>query len=172
MSEKLEDLLKNQDLNNRNRSLLYRGSRDGFLASDFHSRCDDTPNTLKIVKSASGNIFGGFASAQWKSVESFDEDNSAFIFSLVNKENRPMIFEQTSNKNYSICSFKDYCPIFGGGSDFLISDDSNDNTNSFSNLGYTYTHPEYPYGSDKAIKILAGSYYFQVEEIELFQMQL
>jgi hypothetical protein len=31
-------------------SLLYRGTRDGFGAKDFHSNCDGHSNTLTILK--------------------------------------------------------------------------------------------------------------------------
>ena len=171
MIRKLEELLKKKDLNDRKWTLLYQGSRDGFLASNFHSRCDTKPNTLIIVKSTSGNIFGGFTSAQWKSTGSYEYDSKAFIFSLVNKENRPLLFEQTSNDGSSIGSFKIYGPIFGIGNDIIIYDSSNMNTASISSLGKTYIHPEYPYGSVRARTILAGSFNFKVQEIEVFQME-
>ena len=163
--------MKKKELNDRKWSLLYRGSRDGFGAFDFHSNCDHKPNTLTIVKSLNGNIFGGFASVEWKSSTSLDIDKSAFIFSLVNKDNRTLIFEQSSSDKYSICSYKDLGPIFGVGHEFAISNSSNTNTNSISNLGYTYSHQDYPFGSEKAKTILGGSRYFQVLEIEVFQMQ-
>jgi hypothetical protein len=150
---------------------LYQGSRDGFGAFDFHSHCDHKPNTLTIVKSINGNIFGGFTRAQWKSTTSLDIDKSAFIFSLVNKENRPLLFEHLSKRKDSVFSDKKTGPTFGGFYDLFISDNSNQNTNSISNLGRTYTHPEYPYGSEKAQTILTGTYNFQVQEIEVFQMQ-
>ena len=102
MSEKLEDLLKKKDLNGRKWSLLYQGSRDGFKASNFHSRCDNKPDTLTIVKSTSGNIFGGFTSVEWKPKASWQYDKTAFIFSLVNKENRSLIFEHSSSDINSI----------------------------------------------------------------------
>ncbi len=42
-------------------SLLYRGTRDGFGAKDFHSRCDGHSNTLTILKAKQSEfIFGGF----------------------------------------------------------------------------------------------------------------
>jgi len=66
--------------------LKYRASRDGFKASDFHSKCGGIPNTLIVIKAKSGNIFGGFTE------EGFDVsvvDLITFIFSLVNKENNP-----------------------------------------------------------------------------------
>ena len=171
--QKLEELLKTKDLNGRKWSLIYKGSRDGFRASDFHSHCDNYSNTLTIVKSTREKIFGGYTTNQWSLTgnEPWQIDNSAFIFSLVNKENRPLIFEQTCNDGHSIGSFKHYGPIFGAGNDIFISDSSNTNIQSFSNLGATYTHPDYPYGSEKAKTILAGARYFQVQEIEVFHMQ-
>jgi hypothetical protein len=42
-------------------SLLYRATRDGFGAKDFHSRCDGRANTLTIFKAKESEfIFGGF----------------------------------------------------------------------------------------------------------------
>ena len=171
MSQKLEELLRIKDLNGRKWSLLYQGSRDGFRTYNFNSHCDDKPNTLIILKSTSGNVFGGFTRAQWNSTGLWQFDKSAFIFSLVNNENKSILFENKSNKKDSIYTKEYFCIKFGGGYDIFISDNSNSNTNSFSNLGYTYTHPEYPFGSEKAKTILAGTHYFQVEEIEVFQMQ-
>ena len=172
MANKFEELLKKKDLNGRNWSLLYQGSRDGFLASNFHSHCDNKPNTLTIVKSTNGNIFGGFTSAQWKSDHgSLEYDKSAFIFSLVNHENRLLIFEHSTTHTNSLSFYKRFGPVFGYGYDIAICDSSNTNTSSSSNLGYTYTHPEYLYGSEKAKTILAGTHFFQVHEIEVFQMQ-
>ena len=161
-------------MNGRKWSLLYQGSRDGFRASDFHFCCDDKANTLTIVKSTNGNIFGGFTSAQWKSTGSWEYDKSAFIFSLVNKENKSLIFEHTSSGNYAQYSIylSSTCgPTFGGGYDFVLRDSSNTNPNSLANLGFTYTNPEYPNGSERAKTILAGTYNFQVNELEVFQMQ-
>ena len=173
MSQTLEELLKYKELNSQKWSLLYRGSRDGFRTPDFHYHCDNKPNTLTIIKSTSGNIFGGFTSAQWKSslIRNWEEDKSAFIFSLVNNEHKPLLFEHTSFNKNSLSLFTRYGPVFGGGNDIFIADSSNTNTNSYSSVGYTYIHPDYPYGSDKARTILAGSFNFQVHEIEVFQMQ-
>ena len=173
LSPKLDGLLTKKYLNGRKWSLLYQGSRDGFGASDFHSHCDNKPNTLTIVKSRNGNIFGGFTRAEWKSTISWEYDKKAFVFSLVNKENKPMLFEQRSDGIYqnSTTSFKEHGPEFAEGHDIFIADDSNSNTRSFSNLGKTYTHPDYQYGSEKAKTILAGSHFFQVQEIEVFRIQ-
>jgi hypothetical protein len=41
-------------------SLLWRGSRDGFKAKEFHRPCDGHANTLTVILDTEGNIFGGF----------------------------------------------------------------------------------------------------------------
>jgi hypothetical protein len=47
-------------------SLLYRGSRDGFEPSDFHSRCDGKSPTLTVYKAKESSfIFGGFTTGVW-----------------------------------------------------------------------------------------------------------
>ena len=45
--------------------LIFRGSRDGFTGEAFHRLCDNSPNTISIIKSTEGKIFGGFASFKW-----------------------------------------------------------------------------------------------------------
>jgi hypothetical protein len=43
--------------------------------------------------------------------------------------------------------------------------------NSRSNLGFTYSHPQYEYGTNEAQTFLAGSYQFQLDEIEVYQKE-
>jgi hypothetical protein len=40
--------------------MLWRGSRDGFGAAELHRRCDGCTNTLTLISTTKGNIFGGF----------------------------------------------------------------------------------------------------------------
>jgi len=46
-------------------NLIYRASQDGFEAAKFHARCDNKPNTLIIIKSTNGNVFGGYTEQTW-----------------------------------------------------------------------------------------------------------
>ena len=184
MNEKLETLLQKKDLDKKKWALLYQGFRDGFRASDFHSRCDGKPNTLTIVKTSNGNIFGGYTIIPWQSTK-YDEhngytyDKSAFLFSLVNLENRQLIFKHINeshsikedNTRGSVWSSSMHGLIFGGGHDLYISDRSYSDNKCFSNLGYTYTHPDYEKNSERATLILSGSRYFNVNEIEVFQIK-
>ena len=82
--------------------MLYRGSKDGFASTDFHSKCDGHENTLTIVRaSESAFIFGGFTSVAWESFTpgKCKSDPNAFLFSLTNKENKPCKMKIDSNLN-------------------------------------------------------------------------
>jgi hypothetical protein len=48
------------EFQDRQFSLLWRGSRDGFKAQEFHRRCDWYANTLTVILGTKGNILGGF----------------------------------------------------------------------------------------------------------------
>ena len=47
--------------------LLYRGSRDGWKAEDFHKLCDNQGPTVTLVKSSAGRVSGGFTTVSWTS---------------------------------------------------------------------------------------------------------
>jgi len=70
-------------------TLLWRGTRDGFEASTFHAICDGKPNTLTVVKTTTGWIFGGYTSLPWSSSQGYKPDSKAFLFSLKNPKNEP-----------------------------------------------------------------------------------
>jgi hypothetical protein len=44
--------------------LLYRSSRDGWDACDFHRWCDSKGATITVVKCTEGNVFGGYTSSK------------------------------------------------------------------------------------------------------------
>ena len=151
--------------------LQYRASRDGFAGQHFHTKCDGIANTLTIIKSTNGNIFGGFVEKAWNSTSIAVLDPKAFIFSLVNKENLP--FKAMCKKGaYSILCYPTHGPSFGGltGCDIHIASNSNENTNSYSYYGCSYMHPDCLFHTDEAYSILNGSYSFQTIEIEVFSV--
>jgi hypothetical protein len=106
-------------------SLLYRGTRDGFEPSDFHSRCDGKSNTLTLLKAkGSGFIFGGFTTAEWDSSSDYKSDPNAFIFSLTNKDNSPLKMKINPNSHqYAIYCDSECGPSFGGS--IRIDDNAN-----------------------------------------------
>jgi hypothetical protein len=151
-------------------SLLYRATRDGFKARDFHLKCDGHSNTLTILKAAESEfVFGGFTTADWNSTGGYKSDPNAFIFSLINNDNKPLkIKAHPGYHDHAIRCDSKCGPSFGEGPDIHIG---NKPSGSYSNLGYSYAHPQYTYKSDEAQGFLAGSIHFQLDQIEVYQRE-
>jgi len=146
-------------------SLLWRGTRDGFAASTFHSLCNNKGSTLTVFKTTSGYIAGGYALVSWTSYGSYVVDSNAFLFTLKNPNNMPLKLAISGSSN-ALYDGPSYGPTFGGGHDMHISDASNTNTNSYC-YSHSYILPNgnsgYAGGS-----FMLGAGNFQVAEIEVF----
>ena len=96
------------------------------------------------------------------------QSNNTFLFSLKNSDNQHYKMNVTI-PDYATYCYPSYGPTFGGGFDLLIYDNCHMNTNSYSNLGYTYKLPTgYVYNTDQAKRLLAGTRNFKVDEYEVF----
>jgi len=162
-----EELFKLCNFDDQKWLCLYKASVDGFGSEKFHSKCDNHTNTLTIIKSASLNIFGGYTGAAWSSSNGFAADPYSFIFSLKNKLDKPLLIKCNDPKTAIYCN-SDYGPCFGN-DDIKISSDSNSKSDSKSNLGFSYEHNDFEYGSKETKIFLAGSFKFQVDEIEVYR---
>jgi hypothetical protein len=148
--------------------LLYRGSRDGFGSSDFHSKCDQQSNTVTILLTTDGYIFGGFTPIAWDSGGTYKADNTgkSFLFSLKNSWNtEPKLF-RLSRPDHAIVCNPSYGPVFGSGNDIQVVNNCDQNTNSYTKLGTSYTNDT---GIDGR-QVFTGQHRFQVKEIEVFSI--
>ena len=156
--------------------LKYRASRDGWEPENFHEKCDGIPNTLTIIKSTKGNIFGGFTEQAWNSYDEFVADPNAFIFSLINKEYKPFKAKCTDNGRRAIFSHRKYGPTFGSsGLEVWLFDrttlvfDITVSKKPHTFFGNAYKHPDFKKDTVRANSILAGEEkYFKPLEIEVF----
>ena len=91
---------------------LYQATLDGDSPFQFHSKCDNIPNTLTLIKSAGNSRFGGFASNYWESpLNTLDKDDkNAFLFSL----DKQKIYSYKNDGKALICD-KNCGPCFGNG---------------------------------------------------------
>ncbi|GES80977.1 BTB/POZ domain-containing protein [Rhizophagus clarus] len=96
--------------------LLYRASRDGNTAIEFHEKCDNRRATITIIKLRdSEGIVGGYNPLEWDSSNgSFKRTKDSFIFSFTNRTDleTAKIGYSNGDKNSIIC-YPDYGPIFG-----------------------------------------------------------
>ena len=157
--------------------LLYRASRDGFSAKEFHSKCDGHAKTLTICKTVENSfIFGGYAETAWESVISLHKsDANAFIFSLTNSENTPCRIQVEPIKvQYAIYCNPNRGPSFGL-SDISVSENAR-YIKSSSVLGNAYK-PLVNYNDQNGNEahcfrtMLAGSVNFLLGEIEVFEKE-
>ncbi len=100
---------------------------------------------MTIVKAKRSEfIFGGFTTVDWDSSDSHKSDPNAFLFSLTNKDNIPVKIKIHPNEHHcAIYCDSDYGPTFGYSGDIHIADNANTTMNSCSDLGGTYSHPQY-----------------------------
>ncbi len=43
--------------------MLYRGSQDGWMGKDMHSRCDGKKATISLMKMENGGCIGGYTTS-------------------------------------------------------------------------------------------------------------
>ena len=96
---------------------LYQATIDGGDSIIFHSKCDNIPNTLVLIKSEGKRRFGGFTPIPWKSQGDYinEPEMKTFIFSLDNKK-----IYHLKNENDAVYHDKNTGPCFGGGRDIAI----------------------------------------------------
>ena len=72
-----------------------------------------------------------------------------------------------TSPSYAIYRWPSYGPTFGGGHDIHIANNANSNTNSHTDFGYYYSAPS---GVQDGYTILAGTYKFTPDEVEVFYL--
>jgi hypothetical protein len=148
--------------------LLYRGSTDGFGASNFHSKCDGHSNTLTVILSTTGCIFGGFTPVAWEPSGGSRSDSTkqSFLFLIKDWRNSSARVFPILNASWAIYCSSSYGPIFGSNFDIYVSDSCNQNASSHTNLGGGYTNDTGIAGN----QVFTGGPSFTVKEIEVFSI--
>ena len=145
---------------------LYKASIDGDGAINFHSKCDNIPNTLVFIKSAGNRRYGGFTSQVWESLnnDTYKDDKNAFLFSL----DKQKIYSYKNNGK-AIYNNKDYGPTFGYGTDIWIGNNVIQQKNSYTNESFSSC--SFNFNGDNTVLSEDGkeSYIFIVE-YEVFQV--
>ena len=146
-------------------NLIYRGSRDGFTAQAFHSKCDNKSPTISFIQSDQNKIFGGYTQQTWEGNGVYKPDDKAFLFSFTNNEKYPIKIPEQAIYPHSTHSV-----IYGGGCDIAIYDNCNTSNNNYSKFPTDYSCSKYPSITEESKTYLAGAYYFKVIEIEVFTL--
>jgi hypothetical protein len=150
-------------VNKNVKSLLYRGTRDGFASSAFHSRCDGKGNTITIIKNDNNHVFGGYISIAWHSSGSWSTDSSAYLFSLRRDKSTNSEKYLINDSQKAIWGHISHGPEFGDNDIHICS---NANTNKCSlNTKSSYNIPSKYYLAGKSDDD------WLVTEIEVYQLE-
>jgi hypothetical protein len=146
--------------------LVYRGSRDGFDASDFHSKCDGCSPTVTLIETTKGYIFGGFTPIAWDSSGSVKADSSekSFLFTVKNPRGNEIRQFRLTNPSRAIRCHSSYGPVFGSNWDICVYGGCNANAENYTNLGGAYANDT----ELDSRQVFTGEYNFTVKEIEVF----
>ncbi len=152
--EQLKTWLKQPSCPSRGSSaqLLYRASRDGWYADDFHLKCDGKGPTVVIAKSVGGHIFGGYEEKSWDSSNTWKECRQSFLFALSNPDgaeaSQHLIFQNFASG--ILCDHTEGLgPCFGGRDLYFRY--------SQAFLGSGHCHSTLRVGADGEFKFLAES---------------
>ena len=138
--------------------LLYKGSRDGDGASDFHSKCDEAEKTLVIVEDNYGNRFGGFTTQDWGGQYLQKKDDEAFIFSI----DKNKVYDVIPNQNAIGC-YPNFGPVFFG-CQIRIYD-------NFLTRGGTTYKKGLNYCTTEDFELTNGNQNFGVRDIEVYEVE-
>ena len=128
-------------------------------------KCDDVPNTICVIESNHGNVFGGFTTLPWKSdVGRYHVDEEAFVYIVRKKKKalkKAIMYLQYTSSQHSVVHNKYMGPVFGYGHDIYIRNKA-DQVADNSCRNHTY---QCSYAGE-----LAGEEKFKVINYEVFQI--
>ncbi|KAJ5070956.1 hypothetical protein M0811_01937 [Anaeramoeba ignava] len=139
---------------------------NGWSNQTFHQKCDGKKETLVIIKSKNGCIFGGFTKDGFGSSGDFNPDKNSFIFTLKNPTNyTPSKFNPQSNS--TVYRSSSWAMAFGSSGNVGIQDLS---TRKGTSAGYSNGHYEIPnnFNSQTAPNFFTGSPNWEIEEVEVY----
>ena len=155
--------------------MLYRGSRDGFNASAFHTTCNGKNNTVTIILDDLNYVFGGYTALEWKSDYTYGNDIAAFIFSLRQNDINNGLKFKIRDSTTAIWNNPLTGPAFGSyiGYDYCdILVGYNADFSNYADFGASYALPnQFEFQDQNARSYLAGSFSsWNIAEIEVYQI--
>ena len=152
--------------------LLYRATRDGDSAMNFHLKCDDKYPTICIIKLENERIIGGYTKIPWKAEDKpYISDESAFIFSINSKEKYDI--KKELKGEYAVYhNINNYCCCFGYcGDDLAIGKNFLKGENSYCS-GNGDNYHSFDTSNEKMLGLSnKGTIKFKVEELEVYLIE-
>ena len=153
-------------------TLLFSFAEHGCSSQIFHECCDDKGPCLVVAKTADNHIFGYYNPVGFKSEEGYLTTDKAWIFSLQNAIQKPLLFRIKPEKNFIAIHNSDKSPCLGSTikakEDLYI--DLDNPSESRSTIGYAYKLPKSITNNGALLFGPEGS--ASIVELEVFQVQV
>lgn len=93
---------------------LYKASRDGWSATDFHDKVDNLGSVVVAARSLTGQVFGGYNPAGFRSTDDYVTSTAAFLWAKKkNNNNRIVKFPILAGGNAAVFDYATAGPNFG-----------------------------------------------------------
>ena len=150
--------LKNENIKLK---LIFKSTRDGYRASDFHKFCDGKGRTVSIIETKDNILFGGFLNIKWKNEGGDTNDDKSFLFSFNNNN-----IYKNNGKSFA-CNFgMDKGPYFAYSIN-IFSDFRESRKHVTRDLEcYKYSWNDFSSNYELNCK----TEYFDIKEIEVFEV--
>jgi hypothetical protein len=76
----IQSLTDNTSLQGKDLARIYKGSKDGWSAVDFHKCVDGKGSCLVVALTRSGILLGGYNPNGWRSTDDYYNTNAAFLW--------------------------------------------------------------------------------------------
>lgn len=136
--------------------LLYKATKDGDTAGDFHGKCNQASSTVVLVETPEGYKFGGYTTQSWGGKGPI-KDEQAFVFSL------------NKFKKYNVCPGSDAIgryPAFGpcfAGYQIKIPN------NCLKGKGTTF-QKGVNYQTQEDFELTGGQKEFKIKDVEVYEV--
>nr|XP_058947366.1 uncharacterized protein LOC131775289 isoform X2 [Pocillopora verrucosa] len=110
---------------------------------------------------------GDWASCDENPYNGYRKTDRAFIYSLHNKEGLAPFKSMVKHDSQAIFMDISHGPTFGGGFDIHIANNAGHNVHSYTNFGHSFLAPS---DVEEKDTVLAGTYYFTPDEVEVFYL--
>jgi hypothetical protein len=129
--------------------------------------CNNQGPTVTVVQ-VGARLFGGYTSRSWTGGNSYKQVEQVFLFRLTDGTvaGAQPVMLPCHKPEQGVWDNVSYGPTFGGGFDLHIVDNAGNNSNSYSNVGSSFTLPAGH--TDETQTFLAGIYQFTPSEFEVF----
>jgi TLD len=109
----LQTIVAGTFLQNKDLQCLYKASRDGWSALNFHDKVDDKGSAVLVCRTRSGVTLGGYNPSGWRSTDDYYSSTTAFLYAMSGTRITRYPIRKGGGGNTAIFDYATGGPCFG-----------------------------------------------------------